>query len=136
MKSIFYGMASSEGLENPLLLNEFTPIKVLIDYKPDAKSGPYWHRYLLKLPENKIKTIINKFSKQMKYGWYSIFWSEVTVYVAFTNKIFQLPKEKVWKSEKYLKLQDYALNHGSEKRYIDFNDRFRQYDQLLKKYNK
>ncbi len=129
-------MASSEGLEDPLVLNTLTPLRVIIDYKPDSDSGPYWHRYLLKLPEEKVQAITKKFSKLMKHGWYSIFWNDTTVYVIFSKKVFIVKRERVWKSEEYRELQQYAFTHGLQAEYFDFNERFRHYNSLLKKYNK
>lgn len=127
-------MASSQALSDPLPLNDFTPVKVFIDYKPDAKSGPYWHRYLLQIPDKKIPSVTKKFSKLMNYGWYSIFWNEEEVFVVFKDKIIKLPREKVWKSKRYEELRKYAFSHGLEKRYFDFNERFAHYEKLLKDY--
>lgn len=125
-------MLSSEGLENPLILNQFKPIKVVIDYQPHSTTSQYWHRYLLNFKTDEIEKIVNKLTKLMKYGWYSIFWNNNTVYVVFKNKSFKLKKEQNWQSKDYLKVREYGVNHGVQKEYIDFNDRFEHYKELLK----
>lgn len=129
-------MASSEGLEDPLVLNNVTPIRVIIDHKPDAESGPYWHRYLMKVKDDDVVETIQKFSALMKYGWYSIFWDESTVHVVFKDKIITLPRERNWSSDAYKELQEYAFTHGLEAKHFDFNERFEHYESLLALYNK
>jgi catechol 2,3-dioxygenase-like lactoylglutathione lyase family enzyme len=128
---MFYAMASSEGLEKPQVLNDFSILKTVIDYKPGSHDGPYWHRYLLQFSDNEISAIVEKFAGLMKDGWYSIFWNEKTVYVVFSNKVFQLPKEKIWKSSKYQQMKAYGINHGVQEEYLDFNERFQQYNELV-----
>ncbi len=128
---MFYGMISSEGLENPLVLNSFNPSRVVIDYQPKSTGSSYWHRYLLQIEDEKIDSVVNQFRNLMKHGWYSIFWNDKTVYVVFKDKVFKLEKEKVWKSEEYKNVRRYGIEHGVQEEYLDFNERFKYYNKQI-----
>lgn len=127
-------MLSSEGVEDPLILNSFRPLDVVIDHKPGADTL-YWHRYLLQIEQQEIMDVVSKLTSLMKKGWYSIFWNEKTVYVVFKNKNFSLKRETNWGSAAYQKVQAYATSHGVQKEYFDFNERFIHYTSLIQEVN-
>jgi len=131
---MFYGMVSSEALEDPLVLNTVTPLKVIIDQKDDA-DAPLWHRYLLKVSDKELKDILNKLKPQVKQGWYAIFWNDLEVHVIFTNKVFSLKREQQWKSKAYEQVRAYGTTHGVQDYYIDFNERFLHYDALVQEFD-
>lgn len=128
---MFYGMLSSEGLTDPLILNTFKPIKVVIDYQPESNTSTYWHRYLLQFQDSEIESTTQKLTTLMKPDWYSIFWDNEIVYVVFSNKVFKLNKEENWTSQEYQEVKQYGIEHDIQEHYMDFNDRFAHYKQLL-----
>ena len=131
---MFYGMISSEALKNPLILNDFVPIKVVVDYKPSS-GMPYWHRYLLKIEDREIDSITRLLAPLINAEWYAVFWNDKIVYVLFKDKVFTLKKEENWQSGEYLNMKKYGISHGVEEEYLDFNERFKHYKELLEKYN-
>jgi len=42
------------------------------------------------------------------------------VYVIFSNKVFQMPREEEWASKEFQETKEYALSVGIDERYLDF----------------
>jgi catechol 2,3-dioxygenase-like lactoylglutathione lyase family enzyme len=127
---MYYCVISSEALEDPLLLNDYRPLKVTVDHKPQS-DHPYWHRYLYAFTDAEVREMSELFASHMKDGWYAVAWDRETVYVMLKQEIFELKREQQWQSAEYQKMRQYALTHGVEEEYLDFNERFAYYDQLV-----
>lgn len=130
---MYYGYAESESLRNPLILNDYKPLKVEIEYVPTSKNHPYVHAYYFKFDDSEILKEVEKFAKETLPEWYQLFWSEETVYAIFKDKYFKLKNEIDWKSEEYKRVQKYGGEHGIEIVYMDFNKNFARFKETLAK---
>lgn len=130
---MYYGYAESESLRNPLILNEYKPIKIDIEYVPTSVNHPYVHAYYFQFQESEILKEVEKFAKETLTEWYQLFWSEDTVFAIFKDKYFKLKNEVIWKSQEYKKVQEYGVAHGIEIVYMDFNKNFKRFKEVLAK---
>ena len=109
---MYYGYIESESLRNPLVLNNYKAIKVDIEFVPTSQNHPYVHAYYLKFQDNEVLQEAKKFTCETLPEWYLLFWNDKKVYAIFKDKIFELPKEGIWNSEKYKEIQQYGVRHG------------------------
>lgn len=132
---MFYGYAESESLRNPLVLNDYKPVRVEIEFVPTSKNHPYVHAYYFKFEDSEIEKEARKFAEETLPEWYQLFWSEDTVYAIFKDKYFKLKNEGIgnWKSDEYKKVQKYGGEHGIEIVYMDFNKNFKRFLETLAK---
>jgi hypothetical protein len=114
------GFILSESLKNPILLNVFAKIYVRVEEHPESPSSPYWHLFKVEVGEEEIERTLQGISHEIKEGWYAHFWNADTVYVIYSEKVFRLPRERKWESEKYLQAKQYGMEHGVEEKYLDF----------------
>lgn len=126
---MYYFMISSEALTDPTILNGVRPIKIIIDPRPSA-NAPIWHRYLFSFMDHRLDDELSKFKENLIEGWYAVAWNKNEVRVLFKNKQFLLSREKEWKSPEYKAMQQYAIDHGVQAEYIDFNERFKHYREV------
>ena len=130
---MFYGYAESESLQNPLILNDYIPVKIVIEHVPTSQNHPYVHAYYFQFKEDEILDEVEKFSRETLPRWYQLFWSEKVVYAVFKDKYFKLDNEKEWKSEEYKKVQQYGVDHGIGLVYMDFNKNLARFAETLAK---
>ena len=132
---MFYGYAESESLHNPLILNDYKPVKIVIEYVQTSVNHPYVHAYYFRFKDNEILKQVNRFAKETLPEWYQLFWSKDTVYAIFKNKYFKLKNEGIgnWKSEEYKQVQKYGQAHGIEFVYMNFNKNFTRFEETLAK---
>ena len=111
---MFKGFVLSESLKNPMVLNDFETIKVVIENHPECEGGPkIWHDFKLKVDDDKIIDVCNKISREMKETWYAHFWNRDIVYVVLSDKVFKMPREEGnWQSSEYQECKKYAIEHG------------------------
>ena len=117
---MFKGFILSESLNNADILNDYKQLYVKIEKHNDPKYPKFWHLFKLSIPENKIDVVAEKISNNIKNEWYAHFWNKSRVCIVFQNKIFWIPREKQWSSEKYKEVVNYAVRAGVEKGYLDF----------------
>jgi catechol 2,3-dioxygenase-like lactoylglutathione lyase family enzyme len=127
---MYYCMISSEALKDPLLLNDYRPLKVTVDHKPQSEHQ-YWHRYLYAFTDDQVREMAELFASHMNDGWYAVAWNGAAVYVILKREIFELKREKNWQSAEYQKMRQYAIAHGVQEEYLDFNERFAHYETLI-----
>ena len=130
---MYYGYVESESLRNPLILNDYKPIKIEVEHVPTSKNHPYVHAYYLSLEDDRIAEEAEKFARETKSEWYLLFWNEEMVYAIFEDKVFQLPNEETWGSDQYKEIQKYGVDHGISIEYMDFNKNFARFRQSLSK---
>ncbi len=128
---MFYGYAESESLRNPLVLNDYKPVKVVIEYVPTSRDHPYVHAYYFLFKDSDIEQEVEKFTKETLPEWYQLFWSNNIVYAIFKDKSFKLRVEDSWKSASYKKVQQYGMAHGIDLVYMDFNKNFARFKETL-----
>jgi hypothetical protein len=133
---MFYGYTESESLRNPLILNDYKPIRVEIEYVPTSENHPYVHAYYFRFSDKEILREVKKFSRETLPEWYQLFWSKDTVYAIFKDKFFELKNERIgsWKSKVYKEVQEYGVKHGIGLVYMDFNKNFARFRETLIKY--
>jgi hypothetical protein len=128
---MFYGYAESESLKNPLVLNDYKPIKVVIEYVPTSQNHPFVHAYYFRFSDSEIEREVKKFASETLPEWYQLFWSDDTVYAIFKDKYFKLKSESPWKSEAYRQVQKYGGEHGIDIVYMDFDKNFKRFIDTL-----
>ena len=126
---MYYFIVSSEALSDPTVLNSLHPIKVIVDPRPSA-DAPVWHRYFFSFMDHQLEEMLIKFESNIIYGWYAVAWNKDVVHVLLKNKRYILNREKDWKSAEYKAMQDYAMAHGVQAEYLDFNERFKHYAEI------
>ena len=127
--SMYYFMISSEALADPTVLDTFRPIKVIVDQRPSA-DAPVWHRFFFSFMDHQLDTALRKFKDNLIEGWYAIAWNKSEVRVLFKDEQFILAREEDWKSPEYKAMQAYAIDHGVQGEFIDFNERFEHYSEV------
>lgn len=130
---MYYSYIESESLRNPLVLNNYKAIKVDIEFVPTSKNHPYVHAYYLKFKDSEVLEVAKKFARETLPEWYLLFWNNKTVFAIFKDKIFELPNEINWRSEKYKEIQRYGVSHGIGMEYMDFNKNFKRFKEVLAK---
>lgn len=130
---MYYVVIDSESLVDPLILNDFDFIKVIIEHEPKSESAQYHHVFFLSFPEAKAVTVIKKFSKSLKPGWYAFFWNKDILTIAFTKKRFNLKLPNPWNSAEYQKLKEHGRNLGIQEEFLDFQNYFERYKKILEK---
>lgn len=133
MSNAYTGYTESESLHNPLILNDYKPIRVEIEFVPTSENHPFVHAYYLSFPEGKIKEIVEKFARETLPEWYQLFWNENTVYAIFKDKYFEMKNEYNWQSDEYKTVQKYGVEHGIDLVYMDFNKNFARFMETLAK---
>ncbi len=128
---MYYGYIESESLRNPLVLNNYKAIKVDIEFVPTSQNHPYVHAYYLKFQDNEVLQEAKKFTCETLPEWYLLFWNDKKVYAIFKDKIFELPNEGIWNSEKYKEIQQYGVSHGIGMEYMDWNKNFKRFQEVL-----
>ena len=116
---MFKGIVESESLNDNKILNELRIIKKHREHHPEATTK-YWTVFRVEIPDDEIKLVTERISKVIKDAWYAIFWTEKTVFVVFSNKVFKIPREKKWKSDKYEEVKNYGIKHGVQEKYMVF----------------
>lgn len=117
---MFKGFILSESLNNATVLNNYKQFSVKVEKHNDPKYPKFWHLFKLSIPESKIDKVVKKISNSIKNEWYAHFWDKNKVCIIFQNKIFWIPREKHWSSEKYKGVVKYAVKSGIDKKYLDF----------------
>lgn len=130
---MYYGYIESESLRNPLVLNNYKAIKVDIEFVPTSQNHPHVHAYYLKFKDGEVLGVAKKFARETLTEWYLLFWNNKKVIAIFKDKIFELPNEVHWKSEKYKEIQQYGVSHGIGMEYMDFNKNFKRFREVLAK---
>ena len=133
MTSDFIGYTESESLKNPLILNQYKPIRVEIEYVETSVNHPYVHAYYLSFSSTSIEEVVNQFTKETLPEWYQLFWNEEVVYAIFKDKYFKMKNEGIWESEEYHQVQQYGVEHGIDMVYMDFNKNFARFRETLAK---
>ncbi len=133
MSSNFTGYTESESLRNPLILNDYSPIRVEIEHVPTSQNHPFVHAYYLTFSASEIDVVVQKFADETLPEWYQLFWNDETVYAIFKDKFFEIRNEGVWQSEEYKKIQQYGVDHGIDLVYMDFNKNFARFKETLGK---
>ena len=116
---MFKGKINSEALNNPTVINDLEVIEFHIEHHPEA-DAKFWHCFKVNVPDSKIGPTTKKISKKMKHGWFVIFWNEAEIFVVFSGKVFNLPRDKKSKPTKWREAIDYGINHGVQEEYLDF----------------
>jgi len=114
------GFVLSESLENPTLLNNFRKIYVRVEEHPESPEMPFWHLFKIEIEDGKIAQVAERFAAAMKHGWYAHFWNDEDVYVCLPKKVFLIPREVQWTSERYQRVKQYGMELGVEERYLNF----------------
>jgi hypothetical protein len=124
---MFYGFCESESFDDPSILNNYHQVKVVIEKRADGKG--FWHIVILKVDDSNIKTVIETISYALKSDWNAMFYNETTLYAIFKDKVFSLPMKKIWHTDDYINVKQYAkeCNVGN----LDMNEVFSHYHQLL-----
>ncbi len=130
----YFCKVSSEGLDDPTILNDLDLLKVEIAHKPEATTSKMWHQFFMKLDSDVVEKQVDLLAGQMKETWYSVVYSRSDAYFIFRNKFFHLERERPWKSDAYHEMRDYALAHGLEEAFLDFDERFTEYDSWAEEY--
>ncbi|MFC1722722.1 hypothetical protein ACFL0V_01155 [Nanoarchaeota archaeon] len=118
---MFKGFVLSESLQDPTLLNTFEKIYVKVELHSESDEyPPFWHLFKIRVGDEEIKKVSDQFANSIKPKWYAHFWNDKTVYVVFSNKIFQIPMEEEWSSKEFQETKEYALSVGIAERYLDF----------------
>lgn len=133
MSGLYVGYTESESLRDPLILNNYKPIKVEIEFVPTSKNHPFVHAYYLNISEENIQQEVEKFAKETLPEWYQLFWNDKTVYAIFKDKYFKMENEHKWYSLKYQSVQQYGVEHGIDLVYMDFNKNFARFEETLAK---
>jgi hypothetical protein len=133
MSNTYFGYTESESLHNPLILNDYKPIKVEIEYVPTSTNHPFVHAYYLKFTEDNITEEVEKFAKETLPEWYQLFWNDQIVYAIFKDKYFKMTNEHEWESEEYKAVQQYGVEHGIDLVYLNFNTNFARFRETLAK---
>ena len=117
---MYKGFILSESLKNPIILNDFEIVKVIVEHHQEHKGEPkIWHDFKVKINEKEIINVCNKLAKEIKNEWYAHFWNKKSVYIVLSNKVFKIPREdNNWQSPLYQEFKKYAIKHGIEQRYI------------------
>ncbi len=117
---MFKGFVLSESLKNPVILNGFEVIRVIVEHHPEFEGEPkICHDFKLKIDDDKIVEVCNKISKEIKEEWYAHFWNDDILYVVLPDKVFKMPREDGdWKSPEYQECIKYAIQHNVEQRYM------------------
>ncbi len=117
---MFKGFVLSESLKNPVILNDFEVIRVIVEHHPEFEGEPkIWHDFKLKVDDDKIIEVCNKISKEIKEEWYAHFWNDDILYVILPDKVFKMPREDGnWKSSEYQESIRYAIQHNVDQRYM------------------
>ena len=116
-KSIYKGLLETESLKNPLLVNMLALKEMDIEYHPDSTSK-YWHVCKVEIPAGQLEELSAQLSKEMKRGWYAVFWNNSKIAVIFAEKIFRIPKQDYHKSGEYRKMREYGLANGVQEKYL------------------
>lgn len=128
---MFYSIATSESLTNPVILNEYRKRNVIVDSAPLSEQ-PFWHIFVIEVDDKHADQFAGDFSKLIKQGWYLVLWNDKEVYVVLQNKVFKLKREKTWSSGDYEEMRRYAMANGIAEEYLDFNVNFPEYERLVK----
>lgn len=128
---MYYGYIESESLRNPLVLNNYKPIKVDIEFVPTSQNHPHVHAYYLKFKNSEVVPEAKKFARETLPEWYLLFWNNKKVFAIFKDKVFELPNEVKWKSKKYKEIQRYGVRHGIGMEYMNFNKNFKRFKEVL-----
>lgn len=117
---MFKGFVLSESLNNPLILNGFNQIKVIVENHPEYSGEPkIWHDFKIAVEDKDIKEACRQLSGEVKEGWYIHFWSDHTLYAVLPGKVFEMSREDGnWRSEEYLAFKKCAMEHGVEVKYL------------------
>ena len=133
MNNNYIGYTESESLKNPLILNEYDPVRVEIEYVETSVNHPYVHAYYLSFSGLNIEEVVTKFTAETLPEWYQLFWNEEVVYAIFKDKFFKIKNEGTWGSEEYKAIQQYGVEHGIDLVYMDFNKNFARFRETLAK---
>jgi len=117
---MYRGFILSESLNNPTLLNNLENIYVNIEEHPESHEFPFWHLYKVEVKDEDILKITKNIANNIKRNWYAHFWNGKDVYIVFSGKIFSIPREHKWSSEKFQQVKKFAIENGIEERYLDF----------------
>lgn len=127
---MYYGILESESLNNPVILNNFKTLKVIVESVP-LSDNPYWHMFVVEIDDREVEKLTNDLSLVIKPSWFQIFWNNDTVYVVIQNKVFKLKQEKNWSSSEYEEMRKYAMQRGVQEEYLDFNQNFAEYEKII-----
>lgn len=130
---MYYAYIESEALKNPLILNNYKPVKIEIEFVPTSQTHSYVHAYYLKFEDDKVLAEAKRFARATLPEWYLLFWSKSIVLAIFKEKVFKLHREKFWQSPKYKEVQRYSIDHGIGVEYMDFNKNFKRFLETLAK---
>ncbi len=74
----------------------------------------------MEVEDRGIEQAADRFSKELKGGWYCHFWDDKAVYICFPGKVFIIPREEKWSSKEFQEVKEYATKIGIEERYLGF----------------
>ena len=83
MEKLYRGIIVEEALDDNLIINEMSVIKLVITNHKKRKNR--WHMYEVDITEDKIMEL----SKHINKGWYIHFWNEGDIIALFKNEIFR-----------------------------------------------
>lgn len=129
---MFYAIIDASSLNNPVILNDFYQKKVTVQYEPESPTSKYHYIFLLEFDEKKVLIEITKFQKEMKFSWYSFFWSQRTLYIVFNAKLFKINLDNDWESQDYKRAQEFGRSQKIPEVYLDFKTHFRPYRKMIK----
>lgn len=130
---MFYAVIDTESLSDPKIVNSFKQLRVEVEYEPNSTASKYHHVFFLQIKDEEVGKQMDKFSREMKDGWYAFFWNNKILYIIFNKERFRvgLPVKK--QDLEYLKSQEYGRLIGIQGEFLDFDKYFKRYDRIASK---
>ncbi len=121
MSDRYRGVLQLESLNNTEILPylNLRPIKTRRGYNPEADIK---HRIVLIVdtPADSIDSTTQRLSKELKPGWYALFWNDARKHVVIHGKVFELPINEKDAPEKYADARRHGAADGVQVQYLDF----------------
>lgn len=121
MSDRYRGVLELESLYNTEVLSylNLRLIKARKEYHPEADTK-HWIVLTVDTPADNIQPTTERLSKELKPGWYALFWNDSTKHVVFRDKVFELPREEKDAPEKYADARRHGSTNGVQDQYLDF----------------
>ena len=125
---MYFAAIDTESLNNPLIVNGFDQIKVIIDHEQNSKASEYHHVFIIRIADKNLDQVLAKIRKLLKKGWYSLYWKGNIVLVQYKDKFFKL-------SLKDLSTHIEALKYGQaqeiEREFLNFRKYISRYKKFI-----
>ncbi|OGG36610.1 hypothetical protein A3J20_00555 [Candidatus Gottesmanbacteria bacterium RIFCSPLOWO2_02_FULL_42_29] len=128
---MFYGLIDSASLKNPTILNDFSQLKVKVQYESHSTTSKYHYNFLLEFSDKNINTAISKIQREMRSSWYSFFWSKSILYIVFGFKKFKIDLPNGWTSDEYKAAQKFGKSQNIPDEYLDYKIYFQPYKNIV-----